>query len=241
MKRLLKSCVRQLARHIRIPIRAGPCQGFLWSVPTRIRFLRGDYELRFAEFVAATLGPEDIFWDVGAHFGYYSLLASRIVTRGECFSFEPDAGNRWYLEHHVRWNRIKNISIIPCAIASVSGPRSFGGNGTGSGHLDGVGQTVQARTVDELIESRACRPPSFMKIDVEGAETEVLKSRFVNLAGVICVATHGARFHSECGELLAGYGFEIFDSGASLLVAVDRNRKDCAAVMKRTACLKEVH
>ena len=239
MQSLLKSCVRQLTRNIRVPIRDGPCRGFLWSLPTRMRFLRGVYEPRLAEFVAATLRPDDVFWDVGAHFGYYSLLASRVVTAGECFSFEPDPANRWFLENHVRWNLVKNVSVLPYALASCCGPRTFGGNGTGSGHLDGVGLTVQARTIDDLVASRACRPPSFMKIDVEGAEAEVLKSEGVrNDTGIICVAIHSAPLHFECCQLLANHGFEIHDPAVrSLLVAVGRHRKDYDSVMKRTARL----
>lgn len=239
MQRLLKSFVRQLARNIRVPIRSGPCEGCLWSLPTRMQFLRGVYEARLANFVAETLRPDDVFWDVGAHFGYYSLLASRVVTDGQCYSFEPDPANRWFLESHVRWNLVQNISVFPFAIAANCGTRTFGGNGTGAGHLDGAGQTVQTRSVDALIESHACRPPSFMKIDVEGAEAEVLRGRFLTRgAGIICVATHSPELHAGCGQLLAGHGFEIHDPGApGFLVAVSRARPDCDFVMKRTASL----
>jgi len=234
MKSMLKSCIRKLTRNIRIRIRSGPCQGLLWSLPTRMNFIRGIYEQRFANFIAATLRPDDVFWDVGAHFGYYTLLASQIVQRGQCVSFEPDSDNRWYLEHHIRWNRLKNMTVLPFAIAETNGLRKFGGDGTGAGRLDSGGQEVQTRSIDSLVKTHTCQPPSFLKIDVEGAEAEVLNGELTHSeAGMVCVATHGPNVHTECGKILMHHGYRVHDlRKEGLLIGTGQDRPVSDATLK---------
>jgi FkbM family methyltransferase len=190
-----------------------------------MRFLRGVYEQNYASFVAAAIQPEDVFWDVGAHFGYYSLLASRLARAGQCHSFEPNADNYWYLEHHARWNRLKNLTAFPCAIAAQNGVRKFGGGGTGGGHLDNGTAEVRARSVDSLVQSGDCRAPTFVKIDVEGAEVEVLRGATQCRPDIVCVATHGPELHSECGHQLSAQDYRLQDfRERGLIIAVDRHR-----------------
>ena len=76
----LRSWARWPVRGLRVPIQSGPCRGMWWSLATRTRFLRGVYEPEQAELTSRLLGSGDVFWDIGAHFGYYTLLASRAVA-----------------------------------------------------------------------------------------------------------------------------------------------------------------
>jgi FkbM family methyltransferase len=232
-----KDALRFLTRNLRMRIRRGPCQGLLWSLPTRIKFLRGDYEGRLAEFVAAALRKDDVFWDVGAHFGYYSLLASRAAADGQCHAFEPSERNLWYLRHHVQWNRLENVTVHPFALCAHDGTADFGsGRGTGSGRvkLEGMphgGCPVLVRSIDSLVVGQQCAAPTFLKIDVQGAEAEVLRGGKATLAGrvgVVCVATHNrhvAGVHDQCRAILVDLGYEVRSfPRQQYLVATSPNR-----------------
>ncbi|MBI5774601.1 MAG: FkbM family methyltransferase [Verrucomicrobia bacterium] len=215
----MKPLLRQLTRRLRVRIRSGPCQGMWWSLPTRSRFLRGVYEARLAGFVAAALRLDDTFWDVGAHFGYYSLLASRTLSAGRCIAFEPDANNRWYLEHHVQWNKLSNVTTLPFALAAADATRPFGGSGTGGARLNGGSLQVPTRTIDSLVQSGTCPAPTFMKIDTEGAEAEVVGGQvFAGRIGVVCIATHGLELHAECKQKATAAGYDVHDSLADGLI-----------------------
>ena len=219
-----RSCIRLLTRHVRFRIRAGPCRGFWWSVPTRLRFLSGSYEPAFARFVAQVLKPVDVVWDVGAHFGYYTLLAARAAAAGRCYAFEPASRNLWYLNHHVSWNHLANATVRAVAIAGADGSRQFGTLGTGSGSLDSGHQTVQARSVDSLVRSGECRAPTFLKMDAEGAEAEILNGAMQALAvqhPTLCIATHGVAVHARCQQAIAEGNYRMHSSPRlGLLIAV---------------------
>ncbi len=233
----LKSLVRKVTRGIRVPISAGPCQGQLWSLPTRKRFLNGAYEARLARFVAAALRTDDIFWDVGAHFGYYTLLASRLLTEGRCVAFEPNPDNRWYLEHHLLWNRLTNVTVLPFAIAAGDATRGFGGSGTGDGKLDGGELQVQVRSIDSLVASGACPAPMFMKIDTEGAELEVLTGTvFARGIDVLCIATHSPELHAECKRTTAAAGYCVRDFPQDGLVVASRAERVIADSAWQALC-----
>src|SRR5712692_4978047 len=60
---------------------------------SRHLYLYGYYELELTAAVVSLVRPGDVFVDIGAHFGYYSILASRLVgPTGTVYSFEPIPG-----------------------------------------------------------------------------------------------------------------------------------------------------
>src|SRR5260370_42498927 len=64
--------------------------------------------------------------DVGAHHGYYTLLASKLVSStGRVFSFEPSPRERRALLLHTRLNRCRNVSIQALALGSRNGTAEF--------------------------------------------------------------------------------------------------------------------
>ena len=57
-------------------------------------FASGSYELPIQEEIASLLRPGSIFYDVGANYGFFTLLAARIIgSVGAVISFEPTADN----------------------------------------------------------------------------------------------------------------------------------------------------
>ncbi|MCA9178574.1 MAG: FkbM family methyltransferase [Planctomycetales bacterium] len=200
---------------------------------TRTRFLRGVYEPEQAELTSRLLGSGDVFWDIGAHFGYYTLLASRAVASasrnerpGMVCSFEPVPANQWFLERHVRWNRLNHTRIMRCAVAGRDGEATFQRSGTGSGRLSNEGElTVPTRSIDSLAAGEL-PPPTCMKIDVEGAEAEVLlgaKQTLAQHSVLLIVALHGPQATSDCLEIVSDYkcGFVHLPSRALIIAHTD--------------------
>jgi FkbM family methyltransferase len=142
-------------------------------------------------------------WDIGAHFGYHSLVfASLVGATGRVVAFEPNPANTKRFQMHLDHNPqlAKRITLKEAAVADRAGETTFmlndaveSGVSTGS-HLTGVNtpltsdnyaffrpQTVKLVSVDDLVATGQAPPPTVLKIDVEGAEGLVLKGAAATL------------------------------------------------------------
>jgi FkbM family methyltransferase len=128
--------------------------------------------------VSELCGAGAVFYDVGGGFGLYSLLAAR--NGAEVFVFEPFSRNAASIRSHARMNGLEAaIHVVPEAAHSESGRLRLMLTHRGSqmapvGADDG-GTTMEVSciTLDEF--ARAHPAPSLIKVDVEGAEAEVLR------------------------------------------------------------------
>jgi FkbM family methyltransferase len=120
--------------------------------------------------------------DIGAHIGYYTLLFAKCVgPGGHVFSFEPVPGNFALLRKNVQLNNLAQVQTSNQAVYSRAGeitisvPDDQPNSGNGSVCLDkGVRQfSVNAVSLDAFCEEFLIRP-DVLKMDVEGAEYEVL-------------------------------------------------------------------
>lgn len=131
------------------------------------------------------LRPGDTFYDIGAHFGFFSLLAADLVGEtGSVHAFEPTPSTFAVLAANV--SSLPQASAACCAVwkeQSLLAFRDFGPvycayNTVGRAKTPkadaGRQYRVPAITIDDYV-SRSGRPPSFVKIDVESAEYEVLQ------------------------------------------------------------------
>lgn len=198
-------------------VKAGPNEGVRWSLTTSGRgYGDGSFERGKMDLLCGLIQPGECFWDVGAHKGYVSLLASRLVgQRGRVYAFEPSAENLGFLRRHVKWNRAENVTVFPFAIADSDGKEKFGGGSSLSLRLGGGGEVVEVRTVESLLQD-GLRAPTFLKIDVEGAEARVLKGAGESLYApdrAILVATHSKESFEECAGILKQSGFRVIESG----------------------------
>ena len=96
---------------------------------SRTLFLYGTFEISETRLVQAFLRPGMTFLDVGAHIGYYTLIAARLVgDGGRVVSFEPGAATRAQLEANVARNGFRNVEIRAEALAvtrmAACSPRS---------------------------------------------------------------------------------------------------------------------
>jgi FkbM family methyltransferase len=136
----------------------------------------GSYEATKQLSLARTLRPGQTFYDVGANAGFFSLLGARCVGQlGSVIAVEPLPRNLLFLERHVRLNRIKNVTIEKKALGDIIGTTRFSDGGSAISRINpGGGLEVEITTLDKLVEKNGA-VPDVLKVDVEGAETEVLR------------------------------------------------------------------
>jgi FkbM family methyltransferase len=173
----------------------------------------GQIEVEQTASLVATLKEGDVFFDVGANVGYYSLLASRLVgATGRVIALEPSVRNVALLHRHVTMNGASNIRVVPAACADRFSIATFSaGENFATGHIsesDAAGAIVPTVTVDALTQASAA--PNVIKIDVEGAEVEVLRGASETLARsapVIYLSVHSSDLRSRCLALLTEFGY----------------------------------
>lgn len=229
--RVLRLPLRAIPNGAVVPILAGPSRGMKWiagsgpssnwlgvnEVNKRRRFVR---EVRRGQVV----------YDIGANVGSYTLLSARLVgPTGLVVAVEPLPENVRYLERHLELNRLDNVSIIPAAATDRVGTLRFRGTADRvTSHIAADGEViVDGTTVDTIASAPGARPPDCIKIDVEGAEADVLRGAVHTLATqrpTIFLATHGDDVLQECRTLLesADYALEPIRDLAGEFIALPR-------------------
>ena len=123
--------------------------------------------------------PGDVFIDVGAYVGWYSIYSSRLVgPSGRVVALEPDSVNRRQLERNIALNEVKNVCVVPRAAWSRTGSVGWHASSVPMWHSidpDHGQDSVEAISVDELVRQMDLRRVDWMKLDVEGAELGVLE------------------------------------------------------------------
>ncbi len=143
---------------------------------------RGHGEGPVLEAFVDAVEPGDTVWDVGANIGSYSLLAAEIGAN--VVAFEPGAEARAQLVKNAERNGLRHrIDPTAIALSDRRGTATLGvSEATGTRALTdgGVGTTVPTERGDDVDVPE----PAVVKIDVEGAECDVLDGMADRLAGV---------------------------------------------------------
>jgi FkbM family methyltransferase len=149
------------------------------------------YEPDVCALIVSALRPGDVFVDVGAHVGFFSVMASKLVgADGIVIAVEPSEDNLTYLERHRELNQCDNIRIIPRVLAADADEHTFFINADNDGGhaLWDVGKhpqnprsaavpdkrAVQTTTLDDVLAEAGAALPKLIKLDVEGAEPAVI-------------------------------------------------------------------
>lgn len=135
------------------------------------------------------LAKQSTVWDVGANVGTFTFAAATVASEGTVVSIEPDVWLASILRKsaRLRGNLKKDIRVLPLAIAANNGVATLAiaERGRAMNALEAVGgrahmggcrekQYVPCLTLDTVLRSTSTAP-SFVKIDIEGAEFEAMK------------------------------------------------------------------
>ncbi len=143
-------------------------------------FLMGQYEPAATSIVLELVREGDVVVDVGAHWGYFTLLAaSRCGERGRVFAFEPHPKNLALLKKNIEANGLKNVETVQKAVSHQAGSVKLfvssltGGHSLvappleGSAHLEAI--DVDTVALDDFFPAGRAEP-RLVKMDIEGSE-----------------------------------------------------------------------
>ncbi|MCK5306489.1 MAG: FkbM family methyltransferase [Candidatus Omnitrophica bacterium] len=205
------------------------------------------YEPPTTKYINTNLREGEIFIDIGANVGYYTLLTAKIVgPSGKVYAFEPEVKNFLALKTNLSINNIKNAMCYQKAVADRVGTmklnlnplnkgghslnqfEQYSGDASKSYTLQEIKvlypnakfqQEVSVITMDEFLSqmidsSFDFSDISLIKVDVEGAEVNVLRGMQMLLSldrapKIICEVS--SKNCEEINSILAKFGFKVFN------------------------------
>ncbi len=215
----VKHAFKILFSGILIRIKSGPLGGKKWIATSGGKFIMGTQEKYKTEAFLKSFKKGEVFFDIGAHVGYFSAIAAVINEgSGDIYAFEPRPMNARFFRRHMEVNNFQNIKLFEAAVGETDGEVCFDmGNGSATGHVADSGKIkVKQVSIDSLIGKGSLPVPSYIKIDVEGGEIGVLKG-LKNVIGSsrpkMLIATHNPECHKYVLDFLMkhNYSFEILN------------------------------
>ncbi len=213
-----------------------------------------DSEIRLAKYLIRSVKPGSTFWDIGAHYGYFSSLASRLASdTGTILAFEPSPTSFKILDKNAQEDN--NLHVHNMAVGMESGMLTFYEFSNlyseyNSFNIDQYKKEkwfdknrpkeikIETITLDQIMDRFESKQfPEFIKIDVEGAEFEVLsggKKILKNNDSTILMEylskQRGNESHRKTEALLKELGFGAFiissDGGLEKVVDVAKSLED---------------
>lgn len=196
--------------------------GLLDLIERQLR-TRGEWEPEVGKAIQNLLKPGDIFVDIGANIGYFTLLAAQQVgPHGRVFAFEPALGTLAQLAKHIKLNGFENTLVGSLGISDHHALATLN-----IAHAHNNGQTsLQPITVargqqptliaplDALLPSST--PVTLIKLDIEGGEADALRGMQHLLAAqrpaIICELIDPMNAQCQTVQaLLAEYGYQLYD------------------------------
>jgi len=190
--------------------------------------LEGTWDPLLSSFVLENLDPGDVFIDVGAHVGYFTLLAAqRVGAAGRVLSIEPNPFALEQLRGNVDRNDFRNVLVEGTACgdsrdvvklylhtqSNSSMASLFAGAAAG-----GTAVEVPCTTLDDLCNELRVQRVRLVKVDVEGAELFVLRGmrRIMNEMRPVIVLELHPKLLQDVGTpldavlaLLEGHGYTL--------------------------------
>lgn len=245
---MIRAILEQSTRHWtfqrRLPARLGNSP-IVVSPAGGLRYLfrrSEDLDPLLMNFVETFIRPGHTIWDVGANVGLFSVAsAARTGNTGKVFAFEPDS---WLVQLLRKTSAIQpasnaRIEVLPVGLAHELGFRRFGiaQRSRSTNHLEGYGSTqtggiaewihIFCITLDWALEKLPA--PDILKIDVEGAELELLE----NAPNML--SRHRPILHVEVAGEVSQRVSEIFAASRYLMLDGDAPPGDRPPVSLATA------
>lgn len=185
----------------------------------------GTYEPELVAHFAALLRPGDHVLDLGANSGYLSFLAKALVGgTGRVVAVEPHPDNLATLADRQALNPDLPVEVVAAAVAPATGRAALLlTRNLANSRLDAAGWShakpavdsveVATRSLDDLIADVA---PALVKLDIEGAEGDVLAASAGPTAWptapVLLVEYHGEANRDRCRAVAGSWGWSVDDA-----------------------------
>ncbi|UPM44443.1 FkbM family methyltransferase [Halocatena salina] len=134
------------------------------------------------EALLAELRGSETVWDIGACIGTYTCPVASALTTGSVVGFEPEPTNRSRLRRNLERNAFTaDWTVSSVALSDHDGTCTLSSEfvAAGAGHhhlsLESNGSTVETKRGDSLVKDGVFTPPGVIKMDVQGAELQVLR------------------------------------------------------------------
>jgi FkbM family methyltransferase len=228
-----------IARRLKVPISVNWYEGLkvdvlLGNDHSLCLYVSGTFEPNEFVFLGQILKPGMTVLDVGANEGLYTLFSARRVgATGRVVAFEPSSRERGKLQHNVTRNHLGNVTVVPVAAGSREGTAALqvasdlhsGHNTLGALIYDdapAVGvEHVPVERLDLAVDRLGISRVDVVKIDVEGAEMQVLEGARRTLAGhrpVLLVEANDQALRAQGTSTDALLAFLRDELGYSILV-----------------------
>jgi FkbM family methyltransferase len=140
------------------------------SVTHRLLCVEGERFVSESDLLRSVVRKDDVVIDVGANIGYLTLIFHQCIGQGgKIVCIEPDTDNLRELSRCIELNAIQNVTIQHAAVGA-----SFGTVRLSPGLNGHVGERGSSEVPQITLDSLIHRSPTFIKVDVEGYESNVL-------------------------------------------------------------------
>ena len=213
--KLIRLPLLMVPKNKAISVLSGPLKGAKWIVGSHNHSAwLGTYETNQTLIFADKCKGLKVFWDLGAHAGYYTLLFKTVNKDSSVFAFEPIADNVSYFQRHLELNYINNVVLFEKAVSNEEGVLKFArGNSVGGKLSEGGDMTVSVVKLSKLLVEQAIEFPDIIKMDIEGAEFKVLQDLKPHLLSkkkpIIFLSTHGKKVQEQCLKLMETLDYKI--------------------------------
>jgi FkbM family methyltransferase len=197
------------------------------------RYDRGDHASFFENFFELPVRPDlcprpAVIADAGAHIGCFSLMAHSLWPDARIVAFEPEAANVELLRRNFELNHVPG-EVVPKAVWKEPGRLQFAATRSNGGFLlaGNKRSEVDAPAAPQMQEVEATSLSAFfgselgqvdlLKLDIEGAELQVLESELSRLGPettVLCELHFSAKYQRQFEDLITAGGWhgQVYDA-----------------------------
>ena len=202
------------------------------SYITQLLYWEGYQNFEYTDIFIKLIKKINVFYDIGANIGYYSLLAEIENKNIKVIGFEPANGPLFYFRENIKINKFKNIRVESLALSDKEGEITFyeirnkkytylehnlageGNSGSKTSGRNFVPISVKTTTLDKYVENSKEANIDLIKMDTEGTEHFILENSdnvLKLMKPIIICETLFNTIELELEKLMRSYGYEFYN------------------------------
>lgn len=214
-----------------VKIESGPAKdcSIHLPIPSELanKIVAGNYESSCVELLQKVVNSNHTCYDIGGHYGYFSLVLARLAPQGSVQCFEPVPDLASNIERSSALSELSNITVYRTAMAGEVGQMQFryahqkslddsmgyiahyGGVNTARSQAQ-YGQFAESTVATTTLTASGVPDPNFIKLDAEGAEVEILRAGIPLISRCkprMLIEIHGVDLALGCAQILGSIGY----------------------------------